>query len=279
MTSARLLFQYLTGELAHAYPRPEAQAIAYRLLDHLLGLSRTAVLLDQPLPASQPDWVPLLDRLRAHEPLQYVLGETEFYGRIFLVTPDVLIPRPETEELVQHVLREILHAPLSILDVGTGSGCLALTLACERPQARVAAWDISESALGVAQKNAERNGAQVDFIRQDVFSALFPLPASLSLLISNPPYVARSEAARMQPNVLDHEPHLALFVPDDDPLVFYDALARLGTHALVPGGLAYVEINERFGSETADVFLKHGFASAEVRRDLSGKDRFVRAVR
>ncbi len=289
MTTARPLFGWLVAELAGGYPQSEAQAIAYRLLDFFLNQSRTDVLLDKPLVCPQPDWVPILTRLRAHEPLQYILGETEFYGRTFTVTPDVLIPRPETEELVQQVLQDvgksntqssILHSQFSILDVGTGSGCLAVTLAAELPTAQVEAWDLSEAALAIARRNAGRNGVTVSFRNQDVLTApFFALASPLSLLVSNPPYVTRSEAERMQPNVLDHEPHLALFVPDDDPLVFYEALARLGTQALVPGGRAFVEINERLGAETAEVFRRHGFASAEVLRDLSGKDRFVRAER
>ncbi|MBC7890824.1 MAG: peptide chain release factor N(5)-glutamine methyltransferase, partial [Sphingobacteriaceae bacterium] len=206
------------------------------------------------------------------------------YGRTFRVTPATLIPRPETEELVHSVLREVNNfqsrgEPFSILDIGTGSGCIAVTLALELPNTVISAWDISEKALAVARQNAERLGAKVRFEQQDALNFHSSLLTShFSLLVSNPPYVARAEAAAMQPNVLDHEPHLALFVPDEDPLVFYRAIARMGAEALVSGGLVFVEINERFGAETAAVFVENGFASAKVLQDLSGKDRFVRAV-
>ncbi len=290
MSTAQALFRFLTEQLSPAYDRPEAQAIAYRLIDQFLHLSRTDVLLDKPLPP-QPDWHPLLARLRAHEPLQYVLGEAAFYGRTFRVTPATLIPRPETEELVRLVIDKIpnsqfsiLNSQFSILDVGTGSGCIAITLALELPGAAVSAWDISENALAVARQNAERLGANVQFEQQDALNSqsrgepFSILNSQFSILVSNPPYVARAEAAAMRPNVLDHEPHLALFVPDDDPLLFYRAIARLGAASLVSGGLIFVEINERFGVETAAVFAEAGFTSAEVVVDLSGKDRFVRAV-
>lgn len=286
MSTAQALFRFLTEQLSSAYERAEAQAIAYRLLAHVLHFSRTDVLLDKPLPA-QPDWQPLLARLKAHEPLQYVLGETDFYGRTFRVTPATLIPRPETEELIQRIVndstKQQFNSP-TILDIGTGSGCIAVTLALELPSAVVSAWDISEKALAVARQNAERLGAEVTFEKLDVLNFPFSIlnraanRSQFSILVSNPPYVAHAESAAMRPNVLHHEPHLALFVPDDDPLLFYRAIARLGSASLVGGGLVFVEINERFGAETAAVFIEHGFATAEVLRDLSGKDRFVRAA-
>lgn len=281
--SSQALFRSLTSELSAAYDRAEAQAIAYRLLGHFLGVSRTDVLLDKPISGHQPDWPTLLARLKAHEPVQYVLGEEEFYGRTFAVTPATLIPRPETEELVRLVLQEqnaLPPAPCSLLDIGTGSGCIAVTLALELPDARVTAWDISPEALAVARKNAERLGATVNFEEHDVLnSQLSSLHSPFSILVSNPPYVAQAEAATIHPNVLDHEPHLALFVPDDDPLLFYKAIADLGLKALVPGGRVFLEINARFGAETAAVFAERGYESAQVLQDLAGKDRFVRAVR
>lgn len=282
MHSAQTLFRFLTAELSVAYDRAEAQGIAYRLLGHFLSLSRTDVLLGKPISGNQPDWPTLLTRLRAYEPMQYVLGKEEFYGRTFAVTPATLIPRPETEELVNLVVREVKHEnfPFSILDIGTGSGCIAVTLALELPGAHVTAWDISPEALAVARQNAERLGANVRFEQRDVLHLPFSiLHSPFSLLVSNPPYVARAEAATIHPNVLDHEPHLALFVPDDDPLVFYKVIADLGLEAMVPGGLVFLEINARFGAETAAVFLERGYESAQVLQDLAGKDRFVRAVR
>ncbi|MCY7351845.1 MAG: peptide chain release factor N(5)-glutamine methyltransferase [Cytophagaceae bacterium] len=290
MTSAHSLFRFLADELMAAYERTEAQAIAYRLLDFHLHLSRTDILLDKRLPAVQPDWQLLLKRLQAQEPVQYVLGETEFHGRPFRVTPATLIPRPETEELVNLVIQEVKKnstfnsqprgGPFSILDLGTGSGCIAVTLALELPQADVFAWDISPDALAVARQNAERLGARVQFEQQDILK-LTPESGDspYTVIVSNPPYVTRSETARMQPNVLDYEPHLALFVPNDDPLLFYRAIATLGRRCLAIGGLVFVEINRVLGAETASVFLEQGFSSAEVVKDLSGNNRFVRALR
>ncbi len=286
MTTAQALFRFLTDELATAYDRPEARAIAYRLLAHFLRLSRTDILLDKVSSGEQPDWQALLGRLKAHEPMQYVLGEEEFYGRPFAVTPATLIPRPETEELVRLVIQEFRQndarrpTPDALLDIGTGSGCLAVTLALELPNAQVSAWDVSPEALVVARRNAERLGARVTFEQRDILTSDFSLPPfPFSLLVSNPPYVARAEASRMHANVLDHEPHLALFVPDDDPLVFYKAIADLGLKTLMPNGFVFLEINERFGAETAAVFTERGYPSAQVLRDLAGKNRFVRAVR
>lgn len=304
MSTAQPLFHFLTTELSAAYDQPEAQAIAYRLLGHFLHVSRTDVLLDKSIADEQPDWLALLARLKAHEPVQYVLSEEEFYGRTFAVTPATLIPRPETEELVNLVIqdakqenlqssifeRNAARSGFSILDIGTGSGCIAITLALELPGAHIFAWDVSPEALAVARQNAERLGAAVTFEERDALHSPFSSGAPpvlhsqaehrpFSILVSNPPYVARAEADRMHPNVLDYEPHLALFVPDDDPLLFYKAIADLGRKTLVPGGLVFLEINARFGSETAAVFLGQGYESAQVLRDLSGKDRFVRAVR
>jgi release factor glutamine methyltransferase len=287
LTTAQSLFRGLTDALSGTYDATEARAIAYRLLDHFYQFQRTDVLLDRPLPLSvpAPDWPVLLQRLTRHEPVQYVLGEAFFYGRPFRVTPEVLIPRPETEELVQLILDDFRQVPawehsepLTILDVGTGSGCIAVTLAAELPGAQVEGWDVSESALAVARHNAARHGVPVRFRRQDALAESAPA-SPLALLVSNPPYVAQSEAAQMAPNVLTYEPYLALFVPDTDPLRFYRALAGLGTRSLVPDGRAYLEINERFGPETATVFREAGFRTVEVLRDLSGKNRIVRAIR
>lgn len=287
MTSAKNLFRFLTDELSQAYDRAETQAIVYRLLEDVLHVSRTDVLLDKSLPLVQPDWRALLNRLKRHEPIQYVLGETGFYGRTFHVTPATLIPRPETEELVRLVIQEIqysplsiLNSPLSILDIGTGSGCIAITLALGLPQAQVWAWDVSLEALEVARQNAQRLGATVHFEEVDVLKPTSETGDSpYTVLVSNPPYVTHAEATGMHSNVLDYEPHLALFVPDADPLLFYRAIAALGNRCLVPGGAVFVEINRALGNETASVFLERGYSSVAVVNDLSGNPRFVRALR
>lgn len=233
-----------------------------RLLEEKYGLDRfseqTADLSDD------------VARLARWEPLQYVVGRAPFYGREFAVSPVVLIPRPETEELVDRILKHASR-PATILDVGTGSGAIAITLALELPQARVSAWDISPEALQVARSNAQRLGATVDFRQRDAL--LEPPQTPIDLLVSNPPYVCRSERAAMRPNVTDYEPSSALYVPDSDPLLFYRALAGY------PASEAWVEINERFGGEVAGLFRQAGFAHVELLADLHDKPRFVHALR
>ena len=221
------------------------------------------------------------ERMASGEPLQYVTGHADFYGRRFHVTPDVLIPRPETEILCREVL---LSSRTSIVDLCTGSGCIAWTLALEMPGAEVTAVDISEGALSVAssqdfsEETARTGAVPPKFIKADV---LADVPDSLragegfDILVSNPPYVMDKEKALMRTNVLDHEPHLALFVSDDDPLVFYRAVSRWAQALLRPGGFGIVEINEALGPETAAVFEADGFVDVKVIKDLSDRDRFV----
>lgn len=274
--TARSLWLELAAALSPTLGLTEARAIATRLVEHCLGLTRTDVLLDQPLTRSQPDWAPLLARLQAHEPLQYVLGEADFYGKTFVINPSVLIPRPETEELVEWVLHDFSGKATDVLDVGTGSGCIACTLAAAWPQARLQAWDVSAPALAVAVENAQKQGVRVAFRLQDVLQE--DLTAGpLDVLISNPPYIAAAEAPALLPNVREYEPQMALFVPDTDPLVFYKALARLARRSLRPGGAVYVEINQRLGQPTRQVFEQAGLACTELRQDISGNDRLLKA--
>ncbi len=276
----------LTAALYAAYPPSEAQAIAGLVAEHLLGLSplqrrmRAAV----PVPAAvQAALPPLQARLLAHEPVQYVLGTAHFAGLELEVTPATLIPRPETEELVQLVARAHAGPPgLRLLDVGTGSGCLAIALARVLPRpARVLAVDISAAALAVAGRNAARYAPLVELQQVDILQALpagLP-PASLDIVVSNPPYVRESERALMRTNVLAWEPATALFVPDHDPLLFYRRLAGVGAALLRPGGSIWLEINEALGAETAALFGPEAFAEVTVLADFLGRPRFVRAVR
>lgn len=230
------------------------------------------------------------DRMAACEPLQYIIGMAWFYGRQYRVTPDVLIPRPETEELVNAVLIQSAGARYSdgplVLDLCTGSGCIAWSLVLEMPGARVTAVDISDGALDVASSQdfaveMAQTGAQTpEFVKADVLQETLPLggPDKYDIIVSNPPYVMDSEKALMRTNVLDHEPHLALFVPDDDPLKFYKALALHASRLLKEDGFGIVEINEALGAETAELFVKAGFRT-EVVKDLFEKDRFVKFSR
>ena len=282
--------QQLTTTLAQAlqdiYPIPEAQALAALLTEDLLSLSplqrrmRAEIVVPAAVAARLP---PLLARLLAHEPVQYVLGTAHFAGMELAVTPATLIPRPETEELAQLVARAHAGRPgLVVLDVGTGSGCLALALArALPPPARVVAVDISAEALAVARGNAARYAPQIAFQQLDILREKpsgLP-PGSLDVLVSNPPYVRASERALMRPNVLAWEPATALFVPDDDPLLFYRRLAALGAELLRPGGNIWLEINEALSAETAALFAPEWFAEVAELPDFLGRPRFVRARR
>ena len=275
----------LTAALTPQYPGREAEAIATLVFQQLLRL--------EPLPfrmaareAVAPEiiaQIPAMEaRLLAHEPVQYVLGIAHFAGMELEVTPATLIPRPETEELVQLIEREqAARAGRRVLDVGTGSGCLALALARVLPGAEVLAVDISAEALAVARRNGAAWAPMVAFqqvdILQDIPTGL--VPGALDVLVSNPPYVRESERADMRANVLAWEPATALFVPDNDPLIFYRRLAEIGAQLLAADGVAYLEINEALGPETAALFAAQGFAEVQVVADMFGKPRMVRAAR
>lgn len=267
-----------------AYPEREAREMVYSFLEDLVGTKRhTHIVEPEYKVADEAAEVAMsgFERMASGEPLQYVTGYADFYGRRFRVTPDVLIPRPETEILCREVL---LSSRTSIVDLCTGSGCIAWTLALEMPGAEVTAVDISEGALSVAssqdfsEETARTGAVSPKFIKADV---LADVPDSLrsgegfDILVSNPPYVMDKEKALMRTNVLDHEPHLALFVSDDDPLVFYRAVSRWAQALLRPDGFGIVEINEALGPETAAVFEADGFVDVKVIKDLSDRDRFV----
>ncbi len=287
--SSKTLFNQLISEITSVYEENEAKSIVYLLLEHYLNISKTDILLDNNLSQSF-DFQKVIYRLKGNEPVQYIIGETEFYGRKFKVTPDTLIPRPETEELVQLAVssyqlsvKSDLIVPTrnkeaTILDIGTGSGCIAISLACELPNSQVYAYDISENALKIAKENAERNRANVIFEQVDI---LHIPPSSLppfSIIISNPPYVLNAEKLEMEQNVLDYEPHLALFVEDSDPLIFYKVIAEFASKNLTDKGLCIVEINQAFGLGRAELFWNQGFRYVEVVKDLFGKDRMVKAI-
>ena len=275
------LFMEAVRALVPAYGEREARAVAMLLLEDGFGVRRNDVYAGLVRPFSAEErgrLAAMLRRLSAGEPVQYVLGRCDFCGRTFGVRPGVLIPRPETEELVRWVAEAEAGRPLRLLDAGTGSGCIAVTLALSLPGSRVEAWDVSEEALAVARGNARSLGAAVRFVRRDLLAPP-PGDAAFDVIVSNPPYVTERERAEMEPRVLCHEPATALFVPDDDPLRFYRALAALGRAALPAGGRMYLEINRAYGPDVCDLLRASGYAGAELRRDFCGNDRMVRAVR
>jgi release factor glutamine methyltransferase len=276
MINSKLLFQQLLGQLTMKGDLGEREAVLYLVLEHQYHLSRMDVTRGKEASINESALDEIIFRLNKNEPVQYVLGEAHFYGRNFQVNSSVLIPRPETELLIDLAGSYIkTHKQnISILDIGTGSGCIAISLALEFPSANVFATDISREALVVANENAKRLKAKVQFYRDDILNDAFPFEP-LDLIISNPPYIMESERGAMQRNVVDHEPKQALFVPDETPLLFYERLAERGKKLLTPGGALVVEINERFGKETAGLFSSLGYSDVKIHKDLDGKERAV----
>ena len=272
ISSKKLVGQIMTS-LLHLYTENEAKAIAYRCLDLGWDCSAMDILMEKPVEI--PDkWDAKLGRLKSGEPLQYVMGFEFFRDRKFMVSPDTLIPRPETEELVIKLL-PLINEQHRILDVGTGSGCIAVSLGIET-DAAIFAWDISEGALEIAKNNASLLGAQVSFKDQDIFE-WEQTTDTWDFIVSNPPYVLDQEKSDMSSNVLDFEPHVALFVPNHDPLKFYQTLGDFAWSRLNPGGWLAVEINRAYGLETEKLFRQIGFSATELHQDFIGNDRFVLA--
>lgn len=271
------------ASLAGLYPPQEAQALFFRSVEHALGIGRLRYAMEKDRELSGEDSGRLRsieDELLTGRPLQYIVGEQMFCGRRFSVDARVLIPRGETEELVDRVLRENAMRTARVLDVGTGSGAIAVSLALARPAWKVEALDVSPDALALARENARRLGAEVEFrqadiLQEDAWTAL----GTYDMVVSNPPYVRESERAQMHDNVRRYEPPLALFVPDEDPLRFYRAIGRFALAGLAAGGRLYFEINRAFGRKTAELLTGLGFAEVEVFQDINGCDRMVRAVK
>ncbi|MHC2992739.1 protoporphyrinogen oxidase [Pontibacter sp. HJ8] len=275
--------QYIRESIQAVYPEPEAGAIAQLVLEHVLQKSRVQLSLGQQeeVSAEQEQQVrQAVERLKLQEPVQYVLGVAHFYGLELMVDERVLIPRPETEELVDLVVREHKgRQNLQVLDICTGSGCIPLALAANLQANKVYGLEISEGALQVARANGARYKLPVEWLQQDVFDPIPGIaPRSLDIITSNPPYVLEQEKALMRPNVLQYEPHLALFVPDTDPLKYYRRIAELGHTLLKEGGRLYFEINEEYGEAVRQLLLQTGFEQAEVVQDLFNKNRIVKAI-
>ena len=281
-------YEELWHRLTHIYDAGEAKAIVRWVLDVRFGLSWTDILCGKVTELSAHDQTELekiMQRLEKGEPVQYIIGVTDFFGRQFHVAPGVLIPRPETEELCRWIISQKGQSPLcEILDIGTGSGCIAITLALELPDAKVTAWDISDDALRIASENAKQLGADVVFDKQDVLnisltSHLSPLTSHYDLIVSNPPYICEKEKSAMECNVLDHEPHLALFVPDDDPLLFYRAIAQYAVVALKPQGSLFFEINPLYADDLNQMLRMMSYHDISIRQDQFGKPRFLKATK
>lgn len=273
--------RHFTALLAEKFPQREAEQLMRILLEDLFVIDWNRQLMNPDMRIDEHQHYQLgeaVKRLLAGEPVQYVTGMARFNDLLLKVSPAVLIPRPETEELVQKISTSLPEEKnIRIWDIGTGSGCIAIALAKQFPDAEVIAFDVSEEALQIAKENAESNGAVVTFVQDDVLnptSDFFDQP--VDLVVSNPPYVCDSERTAMEANVLDWEPENALFVPDDDPLRFYRQILALAKKQLNPGGQVWFEINERMGEEMLSLCREMGFSNAEVLEDFAGKSRFVK---
>lgn len=268
------LSKKMIQELMPLYPNEEAGTLVEWLLEHHLGMRRVDMmhfLEEKDFPGNlTADF----NRLKTGEPIQYILGLGPFYGRDFNVSPATLIPRNETEELVHLIIKENPQDELVILDIGTGTGCIPITLALEMKNPLVFATDVSEAALKLAAENAKKLHAKVEFLRNDIFVETPNVP-KLDILVSNPPYIRISEKSEMHRNVVDYEPHLALFVPDEDPLIFYEVIAEKGKKLLKAGGKIYFEINERLGNDVSSLLLGFDYQNIRVIKDLNDKDRIV----
>ena len=276
----RTIANKINESLANVYSDGEIKALTRIIATELLGVSQMAFYLkdDIPLTAGQQALLDnAIERLKKQEPIQYILGYSDFCGLRFKVTPATLIPRPETSELVEWIASEATGHE-SILDIGTGSGCIAVSLAHKLPQSKVTAWDISTDALAVATENSKANGCAVEFEEVDIL-AYEPTGELFDIIVSNPPYIKENEKEAMHANVLDWEPHTALFVPDSDPLLFYRTIAIKGLQILKPGGRLYFEINRAHGKETMDMLAALGYTNIELRKDFAENDRMIRAVK
>ncbi len=217
-----------------------------------------------------------LIQLKEHKPIQYILGETEFYGMRFFVNENVLIPRPETEELIEWILNDVENAELKILDIGTGSGCIPVVLKNNLPNAAICALDFSEKAIEMAQINAEYHQTEIQFLQNDFLNMDFKELPEFDIIVSNPPYISEFEKSAMDENVVKFEPHLALFVPDKNPLVFYERIIEFAKQKLKPNGKIYVEINQNLAKETKELF-QNNFENTELKKDISGSFRMIKS--
>jgi len=273
--------RHIQSELQGLYPETEIRSFTNLMIEKLTGFSSTQIILNKNTLFSDiqgHEIESFIELLKKHVPIQYILGETEFYGLPFLVNDSVLIPRPETEELVDWIRNENKrNEAINILDIGTGSGCIAIALKHEFPNAVVEAFDISDNALETAHTNADLNKLEVLFSKVDILN-VGELNKKWDIIVSNPPYIPEQDKGEMEANVLEHEPHLALFVPDNDPLLFYRHIALFAQKLLNPNGKLYFEIHRDFGNECVELLTSLGFSEVELRKDISGNNRMIRSV-
>ena len=277
-TIVKEILQHIRTKLGSYYTTGEVTALSRILATELLEIKESTYFLKDPVSLTHEQQQQLdkaLERLQEHTPIQHILGYENFSGLRFKVNSNVLIPRPETQELVTWIESEA-NGKERILDIGTGSGCIAISLASRLPHSTVEAWDISSEALAVAQENSRINNTRVIFNQRDILT-YYPTNEQFDIIVSNPPYIKEEEKEAMEANVLQWEPHLALFVPDNDPLLFYRTIAKKAITMLVPGGSIYFEINRAYGKETCEMLAELGYSNIELRKDFADNDRMVRA--
>jgi release factor glutamine methyltransferase len=275
--------QYFFERLSNQFSHRELRMMFGLLVQKRLGVESSEVHFLEEQKLSESDLLyfrSAVKRLQADEPFQYIVNETEFYGISVYTDMRALIPRPETEELVDWVLKDIENSPKKIVDVCTGTGCIALALASKLKNASIFGIDVSEEALSLAKENANRLQFPVEFYNVDILKEKLPFPnESIDIIVSNPPYITESEKDKMALNVLNYEPHIALFVENEKALIFYEKIAKQALLKLKNGGSLYFEINESFGKETVDLLMELGFSSVELKKDLQDKDRMIKAIK
>ncbi len=279
--SIKKIISIIKSELNELYPVNEINSFIFLIFEKLMDISRTQLLLSKNQEINDKTFHEIkhiINDLKAYKPIQYILGETEFYNLKFNVFPEVLIPRPETEELVEWIIKDHINTPLKILDIGTGSGCIAISLAKNLSRSTVYACDISTCALKATETNSKLNNTTIRLLNVDILNPAGELHEKFDVIVSNPPYVTESEKILMHKNVLDYEPELALFVGDDDPLVFYRSILDFGLNHLNTNGKIYFEINESFGQETISLMKKKGYKEITLLKDINGKDRMVKGI-
>ncbi|MEO6981477.1 MAG: peptide chain release factor N(5)-glutamine methyltransferase [Mucilaginibacter sp.] len=286
MKTIKDVFENYKSVLKSIYDANEIEAITLLVINEICNLSKAKIKAFPEIeisPQQIDELTNILEELKRGKPVQYILGKTEFYGLPFNVNPSVLIPRPETEELVEWVIELVGPSKLavgSILDIGTGSGCIAISLKKNLPQFSVSAIDISPEALQTAASNAKLNNVDIQFIKADILNlnSEIEIPKP-EIIVSNPPYVTLHDKTKMHTNVIDFEPHTALFVPENDPLIFYKAIADFAITNLTESGVLFLEINESYGNETVELLAAKDFKNIELRKDMSGRDRMIKANR
>ncbi|MCJ7446860.1 MAG: peptide chain release factor N(5)-glutamine methyltransferase [Bacteroidales bacterium] len=273
---------YLAKELGDIYPEPEISALTSIIIRNIYGISRLHRLALPESPVSKKQVQRIISicmELRTGKPVQYILGETSFYNCVIRVNSETLIPRSETEELVDLIIKENRGFTGTILDVGTGTGCIAIALAVNIPGSVITGIDISEGAIKIAKENARLNSVKVTLIIADIFNAEFSLHDKTDIIVSNPPYIRESEKQFIAKNVLDFEPHMALFVPDSDPLIYYREIVRFAVNILKPGGKIYFEINEAMGKSIFQLLESSGYSGIEIVKDINGKERIIKGIK